>query len=239
MEKKTFKTETHLHTDESSGCGHVPAAEFVRLYKEAGYSTIFVTDHYTQKGFSSYESSEEAFNSRMERYLTGYRSAKEEGDKIGVTVLLGAEARFGSGNLNDYLIYNITEDILRDRVYNMSPEEFFDYANERGILVIAAHPFRGLRRPVPHAVHGFEVLNANPRNCIDTYNDIALKYTEQNPHLLRTGGSDAHEIPDTACGGIETEFKINTAEDYIYALRCGKYKLIDNMNQGLIKLRGI
>ena len=238
MEKKSHKTETHLHTGESSCCGDVPAAELIRLYKEAGYSTVFVTDHYTEEWFGPHEGNAQAFQGKVDHFLFGYRLAKEEGEKIGVTVLLGAELKFGTDDKNDYLIYNITEDTIKDRLYRMTPESFFEYANERGILVIAAHPFRALRRPVPHAVHGLEVINANPRHSFDMQNDVAQKFAEQNPHLLRTGGSDTHELPDVACGGIETEFKISSAKDYENVLRSGNYRIINNVEKGLKKIRG-
>lgn len=222
-----FKTETHLHTGESSCCGDVPAAELVRLYKDAGYSTIFVTDHYTHEWFAPHEGNAKEFEEKVDHFLLGYRLAKEEGDRIGVTVLLGAELKFGEDDRNDYLIYNISEDTIKDRLYRMTPESFFDYANERGILVIAAHPFRAGRVPVPHAVHGFEVLNANPRHSYDMHNDVAKKFADENPHLLQTGGSDTHELPDVASGGIESEIKINSAADYLNVLKSGNYKLID------------
>jgi len=223
-----FKTETHLHTAESSCCGDVPASELVRLYKDAGYSTIFVTDHYTHEWFAPHEGNAKEFEEKVDHFLLGYRLAKEEGDRIGVTVLLGAELKFGEDDKNDYLIYNITEDTVKDRLYRMTPETFFDYANERGILVIAAHPFRADRTPVPHAVHGFEVLNANPRHSYDMHNDIAQRFAEQNPHHLRTGGSDTHELPDVAAGGIMTDRMITSSEDFISVLKSGKYELIDN-----------
>ena len=40
-----MKLDLHVHTSEVSGCGKVPAAEMVRLYHEAGYDAIVITDH--------------------------------------------------------------------------------------------------------------------------------------------------------------------------------------------------
>ena len=48
---ETFKTETHLHTLEGSPDGRLPAAELVRMYHEAGYSTICISDHVKQGYF--------------------------------------------------------------------------------------------------------------------------------------------------------------------------------------------
>ena len=49
-----FKTETHLHTSEVSRCGQVSAAEMIELYKEAGYSTVFVSDHFKPHTFKQF-----------------------------------------------------------------------------------------------------------------------------------------------------------------------------------------
>ena len=38
--------ETHMHTSQGSACAHVPGAEMARLYKEAGYTGIVITDHF-------------------------------------------------------------------------------------------------------------------------------------------------------------------------------------------------
>lgn len=228
-----YKTETHLHTDESSSCGRVPAKELIRLYKEAGYTTVFVTDHFQKKGFAAYEATAQLHEERLQKFLTGYYLAKEEGDKIGVNVLLGAELRFLLGNVVDYLIYNFDIDVLRHfpRIYDMTPNEFFDFANERGILVIAAHPFRGSLHPVPSAVHGFEVINANPRKKDETYNDLALALADRYGSHLRTGGSDAHQRIDVGAGGIMTEKPILTSEDYINVLKSKKYTIINNTDE--------
>ena len=72
-----YKTETHLHTDESSSCGRVPAKELIRLYKEAGYTTVFVTDHFQKKGFAAYEATAQLHEERLQKFLTGYYLAKE------------------------------------------------------------------------------------------------------------------------------------------------------------------
>lgn len=40
-----FKTEPHLHVSEISPCAKIGAEETIRLYSEAGYKTVFVSDH--------------------------------------------------------------------------------------------------------------------------------------------------------------------------------------------------
>ena len=40
-----MKIDVHVHTSEVSGCGQLPGAEMARLYKQAGYDAIVITDH--------------------------------------------------------------------------------------------------------------------------------------------------------------------------------------------------
>ena len=46
-----YKTETHMHVCEVSSCARIGAQEMIKLYAEAGYHTVFVTDHLTRKTF--------------------------------------------------------------------------------------------------------------------------------------------------------------------------------------------
>ena len=42
-----YKTEVHMHTYPVSSCSKLTPAEQVRLFKEAGYDTVFVSDHFS------------------------------------------------------------------------------------------------------------------------------------------------------------------------------------------------
>ena len=46
MEEKLYLYETHMHTSQSSACAVSTGAQMARAYKEAGYTGIFVTDHF-------------------------------------------------------------------------------------------------------------------------------------------------------------------------------------------------
>ena len=43
--------DLHVHTSNVSPCAHVKAEEVVRLYAQAGYKGIVITDHYSEKYF--------------------------------------------------------------------------------------------------------------------------------------------------------------------------------------------
>ena len=43
--------DLHVHTSNISPCGHVDAEEVARLYAQAGYTGIVVTNHYWESYF--------------------------------------------------------------------------------------------------------------------------------------------------------------------------------------------
>ncbi|MGI6707422.1 MAG: hypothetical protein ACOX6S_14745 [Clostridia bacterium] len=69
-----YKYDTHVHTAETSRCGKVDAVEVVRLYKEAGYDGIFITDHYNKDFFEALNG--KSWKEKMDQYLRGYRLAR-------------------------------------------------------------------------------------------------------------------------------------------------------------------
>ncbi|MBR5452814.1 MAG: PHP domain-containing protein [Clostridia bacterium] len=222
-----YKTETHLHCAETSPCSSVGGAEFIRRYKEAGYTTVFVTDHYVGSSFN-YCVTEEDYKKAIELQYRGYLSAKEEGDRLGVNVILGCEIYL---NKCDRLIYGIDESFFYQRVEELTPSELFAQCNEKGYFLIAAHPYRGEMRHDMNDVHGIEVVNASQNHYHRNHNDLALALAEAHPGHLRTSGSDAHFIEDVGCGGIITEEPILSSADYLRILKSGKYTVINNPPQ--------
>ena len=96
-----FKTETHLHTKEVSPCGYIFANEMVKKYHENGYKTLIITDHLEEYTIGTYF--ELNWEEKVDKFLSGYNIAKQEGNKLGVNVLFGAEIRF-TGEYNHYLV---------------------------------------------------------------------------------------------------------------------------------------
>ena len=218
-----FKTETHLHTAETSPCGKVSAGEMMKKYYEAGYQTVFITDHFYDSFFKKL--GELTWDEKVEKYLLGYRVAKAAGDALGMNVLMSAELRL-TCSVNDYLLYGVDEAVFRDfnNAFDMSIEEFYCYAKKCGITVIQAHPLRNNKcTPTPEFADGLEVHNGNPRheNFTDKVVSLAKEY-----HKLMTAGSDAHRPEDVGTSGIMTEKEIRTADDYVDALKSGDYIII-------------
>ena len=223
--KKMFKTEAHIHTSEVSKCGQVAAADMASAYAEAGYDTIFITDHINVVMRSWVDMT---WEEKMEKHMSGYEAAREAGEKLGLRVLYGAEIAFatGEGHSNDYLVYGIDRDFLigLERYYGGRIEDFYPYAKKHGALVIQAHPFRdGFCTPKADFVDGLEVCNAHPRH--NNNNDKALALAKERG-LLMTAGSDAHQYEDVAGAAVLSEKRIETVEDYIELIRSGKGILV-------------
>jgi len=217
-----YKTEPHLHTAEVSLCGKIPAEEIIELYSKAGFSTVFVTDHFTEKTLNSFE--EGSWNDYVDRFMLGYKLAKKAGDSLGINVLFAAEFTF-KGIPNDYLVYGIDEDFLKkhEDIHKTSIENLYNLAKENDFLVIQAHPYRDNKcYPTADYVDGIEVINTNPRH--ENYDEKTIEFAEKF-NLYKTAGSDSHQYPDIAKGGIITQHEIKTVRDYIAAIKSGKYEL--------------
>ena len=219
-----MRIEIHAHTDESSSCGKIPAKELVRLNKEAGVDALTITDHYSTHAFNKITGSP---REKAEYFLRGWRIAKEEGEKLGIHVLFGMELRVDSGP-EDFLIYGIDENFVYENLtlYNGTLQDAYQVCNDYGALLIQAHPFRESCRPQdPRYLHGMEVYNGHPRH--DSQNHLALQYAQENGIWLRTSGSDIHQLPDIARGGILIDGEVTTSRELAEYLRQRKpFKLL-------------
>lgn len=216
--------ELHFHTQETSPCGSVPAAQSVPAYRERGYDGIVVTDHYYDKFFTRLPP-DLSWQAQLDRWLAGYRAAKAAGERCGMTVLLGLELRF-TGSMNDFLVYGATEELLRSHpgLYEMDPESFARFAREHGLFFAQAHPFRtGQVCCEARCLEGAEAYNGNKRH--QNHNDRAAAFTEENG-LVPLSGSDFHEWEDLARGGVRFHEAVRDSASLVAALRRGGYALV-------------
>ena len=219
-----FKTETHLHTLEISLCAHIRASQLIRKYKEAGYSTVFITDHFQTNTLDTY--GDISWETKTTLFFASYYLAKSVGDKLGVNVLMGAEVCF-PGEANHYLLYGITKEFLDKYpdIHKYGIEKFSKIAKENGIYVVQAHPYRdGECFPTPEYVDAVEVYNSNPRHkdFSEKSQELAEKY-----NFPITAGSDTHRLEDVALSGIETDVEIKTVEQFINLVKERKVRIIN------------
>ena len=216
-----YRYELHLHTSETSKCGHVPAAEQVETYHALGYRGICVTDHLHTAQIAYFDMADD-WKTIVDRYLIGYRAAKAAGDAIGLDVIFGIELRFPE-NDSDYLIYGVDEQWLYDHpwITKMDHQSFFDRFRDE-VLIIHAHPYRYCDEVFYTCVHGLEIINCNPRH--DSRNALAIRLAQENPHLFRTVGSDAHQKGDEGRAAILTETRIRDSYELKHVIESGRYR---------------
>ena len=226
------KYEMHLHTMETSRCGHVRAADQVRTYHRLGYQGLCVTDH-LHDSYIELMDCHEDWHECIRRYLYGYHLAKEEGERLGMDVIFGVELRFPE-NESDYLIYGIDENWLYDNpwICRMDHKSFYErYKDE--VLIVHAHPYRYCDEVFYDSVHGLEVVNCNPRH--DSRNDLALALAKANPHLYRTVGSDAHQTGDEGRAAILTEKRVRDSYEMKDLITSGAFSLWCPGHESILK----
>ena len=219
-----FKTETHLHTAEASPCSHIGAAEMVRLYAEAGYKTVFIADHLLRRYFDKL--GDLSWKEKTAAFFHAYELAREAGERLGINVLRSAEVCLDCSK-NHYLIYGFDDAFVAERedLFELSLEEFCDYAHANGVTVVQAHPYRdGKTVPDAEYIDALEVYNPNPRH--ENYTDRAIAFAEEHG-LAMTAGSDAHRPEDIARAGVLSVEEIRSSEDYVSLLKEGRLRLIN------------
>lgn len=217
-----MKIDLHVHTSEISACGMLSSEETVKLYVQAGYDAIVVTNHFASYNKSRFEKAKLDF---FEEYMKCYELARALGEKQGIKVFCGYELRFDR-NENDYLVYGMDEDTASDcdRIFAMGPREFSELAKEKGILFYQAHPFRNNMTVVyPGYLFGIEIKNGNPRH--DSRNDIAQAWAKKYG-LHGIAGSDCHQLEDVGLSGISTNARVESMEQLVEVLKNDDYTII-------------
>ena len=212
---RDYLFESHLHTRQSSFCGLVDARDVVRDYHRGGYDGIVVTDHMYR-----YLLDDPSMTRRqcLDYYLQGYRIARDEGDRIGLTVLLGMELTFRDHPW-DFLIYGIDEAFLfhQEDLTRMSLDSFRELAAGNDLFIAVAHPFRSPQPPPVWFVDGVEIYNGNPRH--DSSNHLAKAWAAEHG-LIAMAGSDFHQEGDRS-SGIRLKGLPDTSLAFAELLRSG------------------
>ncbi len=195
-----YYIDTHVHTIEVSPCGKVPAETMIRLYHDAGYAAVCVTDHYYNGYFN--KMGDIPWEEKAKRYCSGYFAAKAMGEKLGVRVYFGQEMRFYD-HPNDFLVFGISpEDLIANpALYDMTLDTYRDFAHAHGAVIIQAHPFRTppCAPANPAWLDGVEVYNGHPDH--NSRNKLAQQFADMCG-LPATSGSDFHRPHHLARGGM-------------------------------------
>ena len=124
-----YKLELHAHSYPGSHCSELPPRTLVDMYADCGYAAVAITNHYILGRMKSGDT----VKTYTDKYLKDYYEARDEGEKKGVNVILGAEFTLTDSS-NDYLAYGITEDDLYslEYIYTDNAKEFYrQFKNSR------------------------------------------------------------------------------------------------------------
>ena len=220
-----YKIDLHIHTKYSSACSVMTADILAEEYAKAGYSAITITDHLNRTTYKQLLNSPKG-EVGFKQFIRGYENVKAEAEKRGLIVYRAAEIKFDA-DPNDYLVFNYPDSLFKDlnTVMEMGLEKFRPLAKEAGALIIQAHPFREICRPaMPSLLDGVEVANTHPRH--ENNNALAERFANENPSLIKIGGSDCHRPEDLARGGILSDTLPKNDEELAELLKSGKYTIL-------------
>lgn len=217
-ESYPYRTELHAHTKPVSTCSDVPAEDAVKLYKDLGYTSLTIANHFTHDYFYKRIDSRDTKKS-VDFYLNDYYLAREAGEKYGLNVVLAAELRFSGEDGNDYLLYGIEPEELYD-IFGMltgNVKDFYQNYCDETKLLVQAHPFRNGQVVVPpETIDAYESLNLHPNH--NSRPALAARYAKKvgKPFLA---GTDFHEYGHEGLSGIRTKTPILTSHDIVKAVR--------------------
>ena len=224
FEEYKFKTELHAHTTPASGCSEITPEHLIEVYKEKGYTSIALTNHFIVDDADPHE--------KITKYLDDYYKTIEIGKKEGINIILGSEIRF-SENYNDYLIYGIIPDDLYDinSLLDKGIDNFYkEYKNDKNII-LQAHPFRnGIELANPESIDGIEAFNLHPGH--NSRVGFAAQYARKHGFLI-TCGTDYHHFGHEGLCGILTKEPITDSHQLAQVLKNKDY-IIDISGYKLI-----
>ncbi|MDR0448250.1 MAG: PHP domain-containing protein [Treponema sp.] len=214
----TFLYETHLHTSQASACSVSRGAEYVRVYRDLGFTGIMVTDHFFNSNTAF--DRRKSWSEWVKGFCSGYEDARNEGEKRGVNVFFGWEETFDG---DDFLIYGLDKTWLLEHpeMIRWTREEQFREVRRYGGCVVHAHPFRqhsyiSTLRLSPCFIDAVEAANAGNSEAI--YDAQALEYARLLG-LPAVAGSDTHSVDrigrNNGPYGIEIGIKLSSINDYV------------------------
>lgn len=217
-----------MHTIEGSACGRSTGKEMVQAYKAAGYTGVFVTDHFFNGNCAIDRSL--SWEKKVEQFCKGYENAKEEGDKIGLDVFFGFEYCVDAA---DFLVYNLSKEWLLKYpdIDKWEPRKAFAQIHADGGFIVHAHPFRERDyinhiHLFPRDVDGVEIINGGQLEY-PLMNERAKIYAMMY-ELPVTSGSDSHFAGGLPGCGVEVEKRIEEPLDYLEYLKTGGLVLLGN-----------
>ncbi len=213
-----YSIELHAHSSPASGCSQVAPDELVKVFAEAGYNGIALTNH-----FYTYSEDAQQKQKTIDLFKKDFELAFETGEKLGVKVYLGAELRFIKEADNDYLFFGYDFDML-SAIYeylDTNLETFVKNFKTEDMLLIQAHPFRNDMKLVePNLLDGIEAFNVHPNH--NSRVAVAAKYAREHGKLM-TVGTDYHHPGHHGISATRTAVLPENTKELIKVIKDEEY----------------
>ena len=201
-----YKYELHAHTCQCDKVATISGEQLVEAYHQGGYNGLVITDHYFSLFFDWFgeELTGKTKEEIITRWLKGYYTAKNAGEKIGFT--------------EEQDFYTLPY------LHQLKNLEELTKALPSYALVVQAHPFRDrMLVHSPECLFGIEGYNgSNP----PIRNELAKVFASHYGKPI-TSGSDCHHLHAVGKGGIVTQTPILCPADLRLVLKEGRYTLIE------------
>ena len=208
----------HAHTSPASPCSQVKPEDVVKIFSDAGYHGIAITNHFFPHLLNCRNKEE-----YVEKYRKDFETAAETGDKLGIKVYLGAEIRFKNENDNDYLLFGFDMDELTE-IYDYLDSDISTFVNEYKkdkMFLIQAHPFRDdMVRADTSLLDGIESFNMHPNH--NSRIALAVRHAEENGKIM-TIGTDYHHIGHDNLAATRMHNLPDNSSQLIQELKSGDY----------------
>ena len=209
-----MKIDTHTHSMGISLCSRISYERLIDSKKSLGYDGAILTNH-----CQSHYYAPEMQDQWLECFIKEYNSAAEYAAKRNFKLFFGMEVTLSSPKFADYLLFGLTESVLRSVkccMYNMTQKQLFSFCEDNGMLLIQAHPLRHSDCPSdPAFLHGLEI-NCQPNDLI--FAEKIVKFAE-DAGLFVTCGTDYHHDSMTFRGGMIFDDKAETSPDLAAEMR--------------------
>ena len=235
MRKDGFYVQMHMHTSQSSRCGHASGREMARAAREMGYGMICVTDHFINANINC--DRDAAWEDKVEVLFRGYYDALEEGCRCGLRVLKGWETMTPTGG-PEILTYGLSEEFLLTNpdIADVTLAEYVSRAKRAGAYLVHAHPYRKapyIRDFVPDVtgLDAVEIWNAGHTQEGHPEYDIGAPELARAHGLPGTAGSDAHWPEALSHGAMRFEKELFDADDLFREIRAGRFEIVRDMQE--------
>lgn len=221
--------ETHMHTFPVSRCARSTVREMLKMYKDMGYTGVFVTNHFIDGSINIDKSL--PYEDKIRFYFSDYEEGLRAGREIGIDVFLGVELSYGG---TDFLVYGLDRDwfLSHPEIEGMNKSDELRLMAAEGALIIQAHPFREADyidhiRLFPRNIHGVEVINAGRS---EFENKMAKNFADAY-RLSFFAGTDAHSHAQKKFAGMMCDTRLFDVRDFIERVRTGRMTLFERTKE--------